>query len=191
MPEGYLSMPLHWAQGLYDKLGRQLFFRQPLRIEPIEEQQDFFQFYNDKGRVLERSSTLEESWFSLDASIRTKAEEQKEGYFDSVRIGPGLTVRRVTWKTDTWGLRFSQTSIRRLWQTPLFVFKPPPKEAKARPPRAPFQPPVIFIQYAKESKDLDATLAKYQTKLDEDLAKEEGETRQTLAGLRTRLGWII
>ena len=193
MPEGYLSMPLLLAEGLYDKLGPQLFFRQPLRIEPIEEEEPgvFFQFYNDKGRVLERSSALEESWFSLDASIRTKAEEQKEGYFDTVPIGPELTVRRVTWKTNTWRLHFSDPTIGQLWKLTPFVFKPPPKAAKGPPPRGGFQPPVIFLQYAKETKSLDAARAKLQAKLDEDLAKEEGETTQTLAGLRTRLGWIF
>jgi heavy metal sensor kinase len=197
MPDGYLSLPVHFAQGLYDRLGGQLYFRQPfeIHIESAEdmppekdEPKDFYQFYNDKGRVLDRSASLEESWFSLDASIRTRAEEQKEGFFDTVKINPELTVRRVTWKTFP---RFVPPVIRRLWEpTAPFVFNPPPKQAKGPPPRG-FQPPVIFVQYARETKNLDAALAKLETKLNEDLAKEESETARTLAGLRTRLWWIF
>ena len=194
MPDGHLSMPLLLAEGLYDKLGSQIWFRQPLRIEPMETSEEppvFFQFYNDKGRVLERSSTLDESWFSLDASIRTGAEEQKEGYFDTVKIGPELTVRRVTWKTNIWRIPSTQPTIRRLWEPTPFVFNPQPKAPKGPPPRGGFQLPILFIQFAKEPKSLDAALAKLQTKLKEDRAKEEGETRQTLAGLRKRLSWIF
>ncbi|HMF18675.1 MAG TPA: ATP-binding protein [Gemmataceae bacterium] len=194
MPDGHLSMPLLLAEGLYDKLGSQIWFRQPLRIEAMEMSEEprvFFQFYNDKGRVLERSSTLDESLFSLDASIRTGAEEQKEGYFDTVRIGPELTVRRVTWKTNIWRIPSTQPTIRRLWEPTPFVFNPQPKAPKAPPPRGGFQLPILFIQFAKEPKSRDATLATLRTKLDEDLAKEEGETRQTLAGLRKRLSWIF
>jgi heavy metal sensor kinase len=183
-------------------------------IVPKGQPPEYFQSYTPLGKPLHVSRSLAEKPFTLESAVQEKmealrnrpfrttppnareaADDQKaelpREYFDEVEIGGGRKARRVT-----------------LLARPRF-FPPPdhpwgqykgPAQANAKREKGarPNWPPPrwarrgnFILQYAILTDELDKRLLALQTKLDENLEKQEAETVQTLAGLRTRFFWTF
>ncbi len=193
-PTGSLFGPLWLFEGYDFPLASQLYRRQPqtVRIESGAEQPgDYFQSYTARGRPLESSASLGASSFTLDDAVRKKLE-LLQGSFDTVDLRRGVSVRRVTLKTVV--PRISTVPlIPREWQVPkdwvpTFTGAPKVKSLRGGPagPKD-FERPVIFIQYASETTELETTLGNLKARLDADLAQQDEDTAEALAGLRDRL----
>lgn len=192
-PTGYLPISYWLFQGTRDMSFR-LYRLQPTetRIESAEDvvgEGEYFQTYNWRGQPLERSPSLEESWFNLDDSIRLKIDQVKEHY-DDFEMEEGLSLRRVTVKAMVPRFRSSSMTLPWRWGT-----KAPPGRftGPAPPPRPPggtsfeSKAPTIFIQYASETRTRDENLAELQGKLDGELEKLQTDSSLALAQLRGRL----
>lgn len=188
-PNGYLAGPLWLAEGFHAPLAYQLYRIHPqiVHIESADDvmhdqDSDYFQTYSAHGRPLERSTSLGETWLTLDQDVRKKAELLREN-FDTLELRPGHMVRRVTLKATV--PRFGAPFLQPLWRFPLN----PGKAKFSRGGRIPksFDATAIFVQYASDTSGLDATLRDLKSRLDSDLEQQEHATDEALAGLRTRL----
>jgi heavy metal sensor kinase len=240
-PEAHLSVPLWWGEGCYLVLASRL-YREHLRelaragwdpdyvhiesaedVMPLPEEgqpEEYFQTYNSRGKPLERSSSMKDSWFGLDQEIRKKVEQDGEYFFDTTELRPGVEVRRVTVKLPILRGRFRGPDVDQrprfmpgLWlmpgarprfdeNRPVGEMKPAPKGPLENRPVGDMKPPpkgllpppptpTAIIQYARDTTDLKKSLRQFGEKLQDDLAQEKQETGQALAALRTRLAWIF
>lgn len=197
---GYLTAPLWLAEGYYFPLAFQLnrIHPQLITIESGEEIMedrpgDYYQINSLRGRPLEKSASLNDTWMTLNEQTRRGAELLREN-FDTIELRPGHAVRRVTLKTSV--ARFGRfAAIPALWRYP-----PPnafPGVGKGKFARVGGKQarsfdawPIIFIQYASETDKLDTSLREFKSRLDADLARQDADTARALAGLQTRLLWI-
>jgi len=131
-------------------------------------------------------------------------EERERAIYDDVELRPGVKVRRVTWIAAVWGTRvkFGLVPPRSYWlrfqkksNPPAAVKGGPSAAAKGGkgPPLPGLGGRVFIIQCASETntRERDARLASIQATLQENLAKQEAETLDTMARLRTLVLWIF
>ncbi len=208
-PQGYLNMPLWLAAGLQPRLAMHLYRMRPMDIviedaddlildpDPSQYQaQEYFQTYNKRGKVQQRSETLGSRFFTLDEEVRSKAAFLAEK-FDTVEPEPGWKVRRVTLKAAIFLPRARSNLLPPAWRFMTFgpkAFgpKPPfPGEVVPPPPPRPanFEPfvPVIFIQYASDTGLMEKKLGELHAERDMKFAQVESETHESLHALRLHL----
>lgn len=205
-PQGHLAVPLWLSETFHSPLALRMLRLQPLTffiesaedVMPAEEEgrpREFFQTYRPSGQPLQRSASLGDSWFSLDDKVRGGAHLFQE-HFDTVKMADGLTVRRVSLKVTV--PRFRAGPLPPWWRFlkpsgkssrppgPFFAPPPPPGTFFGiRPSET--EVPVIFMQYASDTAPLEATLAEFQAKHENDLHQLEEDSARTLAALRQRL----
>lgn len=196
---GYLAAPLWLAEGYHFPLAVQLNRIHPQMItiesgaEVMEDRPgDYYQINSIRGRMLEKSASLNDARLTLKEDVRRTAELLR-GNFETIELRPGHTIRCVTLKTTVF--RFGRfAALPALWRYPPGTFSSPGKNKFARSgsrqPRSFDAWPIIFIQYASDTQDLDATLSDLKLRLDADLASQDRDTAEALAGLQTRLLWI-
>jgi heavy metal sensor kinase len=135
-----------------------------------------------------RSPSLLQRDFAFDFNPEVFSHEPAIDWeFDDTHLDSSLPVRRV---------RFWTAAARRSgpWLMPVYRGgrDSPPPRTEPRPPRTEPRPepparPAIYIQCACDTNKRDAALAQFAVSRDEELARLEAETNDSLAGLRWRL----
>jgi heavy metal sensor kinase len=148
-------------------------------------EKDYCQITSLSGLDVQRSESLGDD--HLPPAPVGSSVAKAEWVFDDVRFKSDANLRRVTYRAQ-----IPENIVGWLrWR--LMQRFPGPSRRGFNPPRhwwSPNPPPGFIIEYARDTHERDANLAKIQTEYDEDLASLEKDTQETLAGLLQRLWWI-
>jgi two-component system, OmpR family, heavy metal sensor histidine kinase CusS len=201
MPEGHLLAPVWVAEGAKSPVSFEWFYRPLIKSEikvPEEELSqkvhgpvvaEYYQINTISGLTY-RSPSLLQKEFAFDFNPEVFTHEPPIDWeFDDTHLDSGLPVRRV---------RFWTPAARRTgpWLMPVYRggrdSPPPAPRTEPRPPHPEPRPepparPAIYIQCACDTNKRDAALAQFAVSRDEELARLEAETNDSLAGLRWRL----
>jgi signal transduction histidine kinase len=190
-PNGNLLLPTWIAAGSEGQLVLRL-ARQPfMKIRFAEDMlgrtgegrpMDFFQIFNDHGISMQKSSSMGDQTFTLDAGLRDQLPLFGV-HWDYTKVKPGQKVRRVTLKVPVSTIR-----IRVI---------PPPKSptstqrgaARLREFSAQSMP-AFFIQYACATSERDRALHNLDFEKGWQQSKQELESAMAMVSLQTQVLWI-
>jgi heavy metal sensor kinase len=213
LPRADLAMPLFFLEGANKDVKREMYKAYPkfTHVESSEilvarvdqdHPQEYFQTYDSKGQLLQRSESMGENKFRLSENLRKHAALLTEN-FDDVEFKSGHTLRRVTLKVPV--SRFGTWPWRGGLQPPGQGPKGPAKGGSAPGPQPPrgFDPiKVVFIQYASDVGPLEelgpveelgptqAKVRELESDRDEKMAEVKTTIDQNLQQLRSRMLWI-
>ncbi|MBI1831744.1 MAG: hypothetical protein HYR84_09875 [Planctomycetes bacterium] len=152
--------------------------------------QEYYQIYGiDRGefKPWQRSESMGDVWFTLDAEYRNRSSLFKEE-FDEAELTPGLRVRRVTMRTPVSG--FEGVIFWPPWRPP----PGNPKGGKQPPPPPPAPRPVdtknIVIQYAIDMEPMLKQIRELEEARDNQLANLENSSQQSLRDLQKDMIWV-
>jgi heavy metal sensor kinase len=147
-----------------------------------------------EGKLLEHSPSLPEDQLALDQNLKKQANIDPY-VFDDLRLGEGgEKLRRVTMKTVV----EHQRSFFPPWPGGPGRKGGGPPRKQAQPPKQPPPPlrpverkaPTIYVQYAMDTAELEASLDRFAAERDKGLADLGPESEEQLSGLRDRLLWL-
>jgi signal transduction histidine kinase len=158
---------------------------------PIDEDhpQEYFQVYSrffgaKRWSPAQKSASLKDHWFTLEGHYRAELFQEE---FDNVELD-GRILRRVTLKMPVAASRMVGSPFARSSWFPSPKSKGTPKMSSNSAPRPVIDQstPLLFIQYASDTAQIEEDIRAMERDRDERLAQLQQETRASLAHLGKR-----